>query len=782
MNPLYNNGNIPISQLDIESSFDISSETTNEFDIARPRAQTDLSVNISETTLDILLDDITVFYPDDLPDESETPSGVPTANSKWGRIYLHFQSGEIILVEGFTLLSGTKGWVHVATTSPDNGRGVLGTDAAAHNKGERVYSLISHGSYTSVTSAIEKIESQLINIFSNISGHDHAGNQSGKQIPTAGIENNAITTQKIIAGAVTPLKLAATNSPLDTLIPSYNAGTQTFTWITQSSAVGAAPDDATYIIQTTDSDLPNAQVLASLTTGLVKNTTTTGVLSIAAAGTDYESPITAGTTSQYWRGDKTFQDLAPIVRTTGGDFTGIDSITFDGVSSPAYAAGKLVYDTDNEALTFFNNESDVSLQIGQETWIRVRNETGSTIDNGKAVYVDGNHPGTQLPTIALARANSNTTAGCIGLTTHAIENNSIGYVTAIGVVHGLNTSGFSNGDSLYLSAATAGEITATPPSGAGEYHIKIGIVTRASAGSGAIAVFIENSQHLAILPLAEGGTGSALVDPNADRILFWDDSAGAIAFLTAGSGLQINTTTLSTTGEVLVDAVDATYGFLDEKIIAGDNVSLSVSTADPNDHKLQIDVIIPAPDPVLHRLTFAAAAGPDAANLPILMYDTAIRATGDTLPAVTYATQAIVNFSGSTTATASIPVDGYGRWSWTSAQAVGLTQLQLAVYTSFDKPANTISVYAKVRTDNVNRLDGLFIHASDSGGSNTSTSSNLHSSLVNNTWLEISNTGINVSSWGDQLRVGVTFTGTRTGANVGASRAEVESLWVEYET
>lgn len=53
-----------------------------------------------------------------------------------------------------------------------------------------------------------------------------------------------------------------------------------------------APSDSKYIIQTADSDLPNAQVLGSLSTGIVKSTTTTGVLSIATAGTDYENPLT----------------------------------------------------------------------------------------------------------------------------------------------------------------------------------------------------------------------------------------------------------------------------------------------------------------------------------------------------------------------------------------------------------------------------------------------------------------------------------------------------------
>lgn len=50
---------------------------------------------------------------------------------------------------------------------------------------------------------------------------------------------------------------------------------------------GGAPTDATYITQTANGSLSNEQALSALSTGLVKVTTTTGVLSTAVANTDY---------------------------------------------------------------------------------------------------------------------------------------------------------------------------------------------------------------------------------------------------------------------------------------------------------------------------------------------------------------------------------------------------------------------------------------------------------------------------------------------------------------
>jgi hypothetical protein len=49
------------------------------------------------------------------------------------------------------------------------------------------------------------------------------------------------------------------------------------------------------------------------------------------------------------------------------------------------------------------------------------------------------------------------------------------------------------------------------------------------------------------LPLANGGLGVSLSDPNADRIAFWDDSAGNVAWLAQTNGIEISGTNLQMT-------------------------------------------------------------------------------------------------------------------------------------------------------------------------------------------------------------------------------------------
>lgn len=66
-----------------------------------------------------------------------------------------------------------------------------------------------------------------------------------------------------------------------------------------------------------------------------------------------------------------------------------------------------------------------------------------------------------------------------------------------------------------------------------------------------------------------GYTLSGLADPGADRIVFWDDSAGAQAYLTAGTGLSISGTTMTVTGLTVSEIAAGSLTGSDTDLVTG---------------------------------------------------------------------------------------------------------------------------------------------------------------------------------------------------------------------
>ena len=160
-----------------------------------------------------------------------------------------------------------------------------------------------------------------------------------------------------------------------------------------------------------------------------------------------------------------------------------------GLSNPAHSEGQIFYDDREKAPSYHNDEADVTLNIGQEQWIRVKNATGAAILNGKAVYFNGFDGTSGLPTIALAKADAVATSRCVGITTHDIEDGTIGYVTNFGVIHDIDTSSFTAGALLFLSASAAGGLTNTAPV-APYFIVPVGVVRKSDVTTGSILVVL----------------------------------------------------------------------------------------------------------------------------------------------------------------------------------------------------------------------------------------------------------------------------------------------------
>jgi hypothetical protein len=192
-----------------------------------------------------------------------------------------------------------------------------------------------------------------------------------------------------------------------------------------------------------------------------------------------------------------------------GSINNVNYIDFNtGSAIPAWKSGRIFWDNTDGALSVYNAEQDITLQVGQENWTRVSNRTGATILNGTVVRLKGAHgdlPEVELAQSLLVSGSVNLQNQILGVATHNIENNSKGYITTQGLVRGLNTNAFNDGDTLFVGTGSAGVLQNTAPAAPYEI-IPVGVCVKASpGGSGIIYVAVQE-------PIDFSDLSSALVD------------------------------------------------------------------------------------------------------------------------------------------------------------------------------------------------------------------------------------------------------------------------------
>ncbi len=180
--------------------------------------------------------------------------------------------------------------------------------------------------------------------------------------------------------------------------------------------------------------------------------------------------------------------------TLSGSINNLNYIDFNTASvAPAWKSGRVFWDDSDGCLAVYNDEVDITLQVGQENWTKVYNGTAVTITNGAPVRLFDSHG--DVPMVALAQSiaitgSANNVNQILGLATHNIEAGTFGYITTQGLVRGVNTNEFSDGATLYVSTS-AGLLSTTPPSTPYE-KIPIGQCVKAGpGGSGIIYVAVE---------------------------------------------------------------------------------------------------------------------------------------------------------------------------------------------------------------------------------------------------------------------------------------------------
>ena len=134
---------------------------------------------------------------------------------------------------------------------------------------------------------------------------------------------------------------------------------------------------------------------------------------------------------------------------------------------------------------------------GNQVQIDALKSTPGTITAGEAVYIAGYDDGYQAIVIELAKSDSSSTMPCIGLAVENISDVSTGKVRIVGEVGGIDTSFLDEGEKVYISSATPGGLTSTPPIGPNMIQ-QVGIASKINASTGKILV-----STTSVLPLSD---------------------------------------------------------------------------------------------------------------------------------------------------------------------------------------------------------------------------------------------------------------------------------------
>ena len=273
----------------------------------------------------------------------------------------------------------------------------------------------------------------------------------------------------------------------------YGNGTSAMTAATASqivAAIGSTPvANATSAVTSTN--------IAGGASGSIPYQTGSGATSLLPKGSD----------GQYLKlasGLPSWGDITSISTLTGA-LSSPTSIQFGNGSGTTLAAGKMWYDNTTGSLNFGMGGGNITQQVGEEIFIY--GKASAAITEGQLICKTGTVGASGVITFAPSPTGLTTNDGIIGVATENIASGAFGRITTFGVIHGINTTGSSVGetwadnDTLYYNPSYVGGLTKVKPSAPNIKFEVATVINAGSGGSGSIQVLLQPGSTL-------GGTDS----------------------------------------------------------------------------------------------------------------------------------------------------------------------------------------------------------------------------------------------------------------------------------
>jgi methyl-accepting chemotaxis protein len=272
--------------------------------------------------------------------------------------------------------------------------------------------------------------------------------------------------------------------------------------------------------------------VATNTSGIATNVTDieTNTSGIATNVTDIATNTTDITTNR----DDIATNVSSISTNTTNIATNTSGIATNVTAIDANAsalAGKA--DLTGAVFTGSVTSPDFIGDLNGAVRFEAKNASGSTLLKGKVVAITGVSGNQTL--VDLADADDVSARPAFGLVFADANNNAGCEVVTVGNLSGLNTSAFTEGDTLYVSTV-AGELVNVAPTGEAADIQNIGRVIRSHASSGIIKV---------------GGAGRANATPNLNSAkMFIGNATNQSASVAMSGDVTIDNTGATTVGTI----------------------------------------------------------------------------------------------------------------------------------------------------------------------------------------------------------------------------------------
>jgi hypothetical protein len=270
------------------------------------------------------------------------------------------------------------------------------------------------------------------------------------------------------------------------------------------------------------------------------------------------------------------QDLASVLgfgNSANAGIIDLDYLDFDTAAAHSVGVGELAWNNTDGTLDL-GLQGGLKNKLGQQLVVKARNTSGSLIAKGSVVRVVGVAGGFVGINLAQADSVANSETA-FGIVAEDIADSSNGFVGINGIIHGLNTNAFTEGDILYLSTTTPGAITNVKPASP-NYIVVVGYVAKKSATDGHILLHVQNDTRQAVeIQLAASDETTALTTGTA-KMTFRMPHAMTL------TGVRASLTTAQASGSIFtVDINQSGSSVLGTKLTIDNTEKTSTTAATP---------------------------------------------------------------------------------------------------------------------------------------------------------------------------------------------------------